>query len=284
MYIVASGGYQQTIKDNPQDLKPLLKTHCRMQFRRIDRFIQLALLGSALCVEERDIADKCGLYLSTNFGALSNPIEVFDQIFKQNIEPKPLNFINTLGNSACFYLASNFALTGINTCVSSGNNSFEAALHFAELDFDMAHHPYALIGAVEECPTPTATHIQRLKLADNASVEDASFWVLLSNNPQYHHQQKLRLFSFAHWHAVIAHTEHWLAQAASDAEVLVATEVNEVINKAKPLGAALHLPASHFSSSQAAQALNYFHKKMGRGLFINKNPNGSFNVMQIDLS
>jgi hypothetical protein len=284
MYIVASGGYQKTIKDNPEDLKALLKSHCRTQFRRIDRFIQLALLGSALCVQKRDIAQQCGLYLSSNFGALSNPIAVFDQIFNQKIEPKPLNFINTLGNSACFYLANSFALTGINTCVSSGNCSFEAALAFAEVDFTLDQHHYALVGAVDECPTPTASHLQRLKLTPEHSVEDASFWLLLSNKSQYQGHQKLSLFSFTHWQDVKAHVEHWRAQPQNrGGDVFVSADINEPLNNAKTLHAALNTETTHFSSSQTAQALNYLHKKMGRGVLISQNANGPFNVMQIDI-
>ena len=182
MYIVATGGFHAQISDNHQNLKPALAEHCRASFRRIDRFIQLSLLGAAKCVGERQLDPHCGIYLSAAKGSITNSIKVLEQIFDNKYEPKPLHFIHTLGNSACFYLANNFQINSTSQCISRGDESFSCALELALADLQLGVVEMALVGGVEECPLPLSDQYTRLGISDNRPLQEASYWVLLSKN------------------------------------------------------------------------------------------------------
>ena len=79
-------------------LESALKDLCREPFRRIDRFIQLALLGSANCAAGRKLRPDCGIYLGSGLGPIGNNIVTQEQLIRDAEIPKPFNFINTLGN------------------------------------------------------------------------------------------------------------------------------------------------------------------------------------------
>ena len=57
------------------ELPPLdarLAAVCREKYRRIDRFVQLALVGAGECVAGRALSPACGLYLSSSIGPIGS--------------------------------------------------------------------------------------------------------------------------------------------------------------------------------------------------------------------
>ena len=114
-----------------QALKPV----CREHFRRVDRFIQLALLGSGRCVAGQELAPDLALYLGSGLGPMSNNITTQQQLIRDRLLPKPFNFINTLGNSAGYYVAKNLGLNGQNLFISRRGASFQATLVAALVDY-----------------------------------------------------------------------------------------------------------------------------------------------------
>lgn len=179
VYVVGYGSYCETVNDELLNLKPLLKQQCRKTFRRIDRFIQLSLLGASKCVGEGEVIENTGIYLGSHLGAIANPIDIVHQIFDQGFSPSPLGFVNTLGNSACFYLGQNFDLNSRGSCISQGEQSFEAALKIAVLDMKCGLSDAALVGGVDECPLPIADQKARLSLGKNISLSEVSGWLQL---------------------------------------------------------------------------------------------------------
>ncbi len=171
LYLYAASQFSHTVEHTLVDLKPLIKQYCGRSFRRIDRFIELALLGAGQCTQQISLSADTRLMLCSDQGAISNPINTLHQLFDQHTAPMPFSFINTLGNSACFYIAQHLGLKSGALCVSRGQQSFEAGLQLAELELTAIHtQARMLIGAVDECPPPAAEQRQRLGLAACAAV------------------------------------------------------------------------------------------------------------------
>jgi hypothetical protein len=160
-------------------LNQALKDVCREHFRRIDRFIQLALLGSARCVGRRTLDTGCGVYLGSGFGPIACNVATQEQMLRDRELPKPFDFVNTLGVSAGFYVAKNFGLTGQNLCISRRGASLEAVLTAALTDLALGVMSQALVGVVEEATLPLMEHrLRREQPADSLAAE-GSHWLLL---------------------------------------------------------------------------------------------------------
>lgn len=171
---------------NPlQDGAPLpsldagLEQVCRERFRRVDRFIELALLGSGRCAAGRSLDADCGLYLGSGLGPMSGVIATQQQLIRDRELPKPFNFINTLGNSAGYYVAKNLGLHGQNLFISRRGASLQALLNAVLTDMEAGIVRQALVGVVEEATLPLTEHRRRQGLPGDTAVAEGSHWLLL---------------------------------------------------------------------------------------------------------
>ena len=182
--VTAASHYLHPVCDGEAlpDLGTELKSVCREPFRRIDRFIQLALVGTGRCVEGRTLDPSCGFYLGSGLGPMGNNIDTQQQLVRDRLIPKPFNFINTLGNSAGYYVAKNLSLSGQNLFISRRGASFTAVLEAALVDIECGALVQALVGVVEEVTLPLAEHRRRQGLAVNTAVAEGSHWLLLEKD------------------------------------------------------------------------------------------------------
>lgn len=155
---------------------------CRKPFRRVDRFIQLALIGSARCADAQVILPDCGVYLASAHGDIGISQDVIGRVVDQSGLPKPLSFVNTVSNAASFYVAQNLDLHGRSCFAISQGFEFEAALRLAHFDLEQRRGRQALVGCVDECTLPLAAHRQRLGLPADAALAEGSHWLLLSTD------------------------------------------------------------------------------------------------------
>jgi hypothetical protein len=185
--IIASSSYYRDVDDSEPanaliDLKELIRPLCRENYRRLDRYIQLALLGSGLCKRNlppgKNLNQETALYIASGMSPVSSKWGVQEQIFRNHMPPKPAHFINTLSNSAGFYVARNLELRNKNIFVSRGKQSFEAGLQLLGLDLLDAVCDEALLGALEESPLPHWFLLRRPKELDIAKtgVEPVGFF------------------------------------------------------------------------------------------------------------
>lgn len=181
---VSASHYLHTVRDGEAlpDLAPALKQVCRERPRRVDRFIELALLGSGRCVAGRTLKPDCGLYLGSGFGPMGTNVAVQEQLFRDRECPKPFDFMNLLGASAGFHVAKNLGLKGPNLFISRRGASLEAAFAAAQVDMRLGIVSQALLGVVEEVTLPLAQHRQRLGLPADAPTAESSLWLLLEND------------------------------------------------------------------------------------------------------
>ncbi len=179
--VIALGDYYSPINDRDglPELRNEVNAICGERFRRIDRFIQLCLLGAARCTQMTRLDEQTGLYIGSRFAAVCNTIKVQEQMFVHGQIPKPANFINTLSNSAGYYVARNLKLQGKNIFVSRANGSLEAALELARLDLQSGSIKQALIGVVDEGVSVQAHHCQRMGIPEDTALAEGSHWFLV---------------------------------------------------------------------------------------------------------
>jgi hypothetical protein len=161
-----------------------LRAVCREHHRRVDRFIQLALLGAARCAAGRRLDADCSLYLGSGVGPEGNNIVVQEQICRDHLLPRPFNFVNTLGASATFYVAKDLGLSGQGWWVARRGASLEALLELAFADLELGLCSRALVGVVEECPAPYEDHRRRVQAPPDAVLAEGSHWLLLDARPE----------------------------------------------------------------------------------------------------
>ncbi|MDQ2076984.1 beta-ketoacyl synthase N-terminal-like domain-containing protein [Marinimicrobium sp. ABcell2] len=159
-------------------LEPLITRWHGSRIRRIDRYIQLCIAGGLNCVADKPLEERTGLYLASRAGAVSTSAKAMINTEQKGEMPKPLHFVNTLGNSAGFYLTQLLGLTGTVLVVSQEWLSFESALLHAWLDLHQGRVDAALVGGFDEVCLPTAHHLERLG-EQTTQLTEGSHWLLL---------------------------------------------------------------------------------------------------------
>jgi hypothetical protein len=172
-----------TFLTRPADVKTLkeeLKRYTDVYFRRINKFVMLALIGAYRCVLNQQISRDTSIYLTTENGNLGDTESVLSQIYRHHSLPMPYNFINTMANTASFYVAQGLNLTGRNISISSQNLSFERGLELLKTDMDLHVVRSALAGSVDEA-TASESHFREKSglLHDQVNQVDRSCWLYL---------------------------------------------------------------------------------------------------------
>jgi hypothetical protein len=150
MYIHAVSPFICDPVDEIDGLKADLKNYTDFFFRRVNKFILLSLLGVHRCLHNRKFDKSIAVFLATENGNLGDTENVLHQMYRENSFPKPFNFINTMSNTASFYVAQSLKSLGRSITVSSKNVSFERALELAMADFKLGQIKEALVGGVDE--------------------------------------------------------------------------------------------------------------------------------------
>lgn len=181
MKILAHGHYSAAINNDAlPPLKDLVKETIGETVRRVGRFIQLALIGAGRCLQQHAAPADTAVYLTSGRGDLETTLEVLTQMVEHGLPPKPLSFINTVSNSACFYVAKQFALQGRSQFVTRCYAPLESALQLAALDLQTQSVGTALVGSVDICTEPLRDHRKRIDVAQDTLVGEGSHWFLLA--------------------------------------------------------------------------------------------------------
>lgn len=156
-----------------------LREACAQPQRRIDRFIQLALVGSARCVKGLSLSERCAVIVATGVGPVGNNIIVQETLLKERLLPKPFHFVNTLGSSSGYYVSKNLGLSGEAQFVSRRRGALDAALSCAFTLLQGGLAAQVLLGVVEECTLPLIEHRRRQTLGVGETLAEGSHWFLL---------------------------------------------------------------------------------------------------------
>ena len=179
--ILSCGGVDLSC-DDPEtlrDLKPLLAATMTKPPRRISRFIQLAMIAATRCVGDRELPPETDICLTSGSGDFDVTFDVLNRVFREKQAPKPLSFINTVSNAACFYLTKLFFLHGASTFVSRRCFAMESALSQALHEARAFNKSSFLVGGVDILTVPLNIHAERLGVPDDTALAEGSHWFLL---------------------------------------------------------------------------------------------------------
>lgn len=177
--IYAAGDHYHSVSESLPELKGLTQDATGKAFRRIGRFIQLALIGASRCVLGKHPPQDTAVYFASGRGDLELTLEIMTQLFRDGQTPKPLNFVNTVSNAACFYLAQHLGLQARSNFVCNRHFAFESVLQLAALDLSLGVVNSALVGSVDIATAPLAEHRQRLQLPADTPMGEGSHWLWL---------------------------------------------------------------------------------------------------------
>lgn len=209
MYLHACHSLLHDIRDQHPDLKSAIATLSPLKINRIDRYIQLCLAGGLHCMHGQESQRLTHLVLATGSGMVSTVATLMEALYRDHHAPKPLQFIRSLANSACYHLARVLDSTAPSIALAQEHFSFEAALDYALVQPAIPGTPsYLLVGGVDEAPLPIAQHLTRLGATRKyQSLTEGSHWLLLANEPRpgttlqvrIGHPDYLSAAAFAHY-------------------------------------------------------------------------------------
>ncbi len=173
----------------PEDLEPVSQPLLCKRFRKIGRFIKLALCGAASAVKASGLtlpAERTAVVFGTGIGnsidmagfceaTLGGPTDAF---------PSPIQFANAIGNSGAFYVAEAFQLTGPVIAISQEDVSFECALLTARDLLWAGDADLVLAGAADVLFGDEAAQRERMKLPPSvqAAFSEGAGWLLLERS------------------------------------------------------------------------------------------------------
>jgi hypothetical protein len=291
VYINSCGDYVERIADDQPaaDLKPLVAEAVGRPVRRIGRFIQLALIGAGRCSRHAALPSNAAVYIGSGRGDLEVTIEVMQSLLRDGQAPKPLSFINTVSNAACFHVAQSLQLMGRSSFVCNRYFAFESVLQLAALDFATDAIDHALVGAVDVVVPPLAGHRIRLGLAVDNAVADASHWLELTSKPSNY--TKGRVIA-AEPFVDAAALQAWLTTQQIDASWHLATgqfmQLTEAAAWRRQLGLDVfeyRATRPYYDSHSAAVIGEFVRSKQAATLLhLNRDPSGRYSAMVVERS
>ncbi len=180
MIYIHAIGIHNTIPDNQlPDLKSELKALSGKVYRRIDHFIQLAIIGAHKAAAELDPAPQTAIYMTSGQG----DIMVFDRVrrqrYFQKMLSKPVDFVNLSSNSAGFYVATHLGLNGKNLFLLHHHFPVQTTLLAAQNELNLGQQKAILVGGVDEW-IPKSELAKKLLGVDEVTIlGEGSNWLLL---------------------------------------------------------------------------------------------------------
>ncbi len=166
-----------THRDSTVDIKQACKKVAPNYIRRTDRFIQLGILGVS---EIGNLASHTALYLVSGQGDLAVFNRSCEQRYIEKTPPKPVDFINSLSNTAGFYLSKYLGLDSENLNLSHHGFVVENALRLAQAKLNLDRDKQILLGGIDERPDDTTSPLNYLGLNDEVQIGEGSSWLLLN--------------------------------------------------------------------------------------------------------
>jgi len=150
MYIHSYSTFVSPPVDDIKIYKQEIRRYTELKFRRANKFVLLSMVGACQCADGQTVKADTAVYLTTENGNLGDTETVLDQLYHKHEFPMPYNFINTMSNTASFYVAQSFDILGRNFTLSSKQLSFERGLELLRCDLFTGVVNEALFGGVDE--------------------------------------------------------------------------------------------------------------------------------------
>ena len=181
LYVKAFSTYRGDL--NKFDVKKELKQRYKRDTRRQDRFIHLALYGALQLKERVDISMDDELYITSGVGNIDVVQKANTSVNEEKDYLKPFDFINLLGNTTSYHVATALGMKGKNIFQISNNFTFINSLIsiYASLNISKKE---AVLGSVDLVSTPDEIIKRVLGLEKNRDVMSGVNYQKISLNPE----------------------------------------------------------------------------------------------------
>jgi len=189
LYIKATSSFKANLEEF--DVKKELKQNYKRDTRRQDKFIHLALYGALRLKDVCVINEDDELYVTSGVGNMDIIQKANEQVKINKEILRPFDFINMLGNTTSYYVASALGVKSKNIFQISNNFTFintlisiYASLNVSKKEavlgsVDLATYPQSLIkrvlGLDNDVEVLSAVNYQKLSLDKNNAVASIEF-------------------------------------------------------------------------------------------------------------
>lgn len=189
LYIKAYSSYKGDVKEF--DVKKELKQKYKLDTRRQDTFIHLAVYGAQKLKDTTTINIDDELYVTSGVGNIDVIQKTNNYVDKEEQFIKPFDFINMLGNTTSYYVASSLGIKGKNTFAISDNFTYintlisvYASINISKKDailgsIDLATEPEEVIkrvlGVDEATKVISSVNYQKFSLSKDDSIASVEF-------------------------------------------------------------------------------------------------------------
>lgn len=127
-----------------KELRKLVKLESGFDVRRMDNFSLIAILAVFRLMKDQKVEKNIGLYSVATYFSIDLLQGLLTDI-NDNVDIRPIDFISTVGNTANFYLAKLFNITGPNLFIGTSDSPQDKLLSLAQCDFTNGLIDYALL-------------------------------------------------------------------------------------------------------------------------------------------
>lgn len=180
LYIKALSGYRGSLNDI--ELKKELKTKYKLDTRRQDTFIHLAVYGAQLLKDETSISSNDELYITSGVGNIDVLQKTNNYVQEEKDFIKPFDFINMLGNTTSYYVANSLGLKDKNMFQISDNFTYINTLISVFASLKMSNKE-AVLGSVDLCTEPAEVIQRVLGVDEDTEVTSSVAYQKLSLSP-----------------------------------------------------------------------------------------------------
>ncbi len=166
------------------DLKQELERLSNQKFRRINRYILLALCGVFRLPSIGAVPPSSGLYIGTKNGCITETVSMLGQIYRDSLLPMPFTFIASSSNMASYHIASALRLHGGNYTLSHASAPFETAFASAYRDIVAGKCDTALAGCTDEAALPLEAFKESVGMEAVRDPQEGGYWVHLTTRPR----------------------------------------------------------------------------------------------------
>jgi len=145
--------YSSFIDDGSVEIKKELKRTYKLETRRQDKFIHLAVYGAQLLKQKIEINSDDELYITSGVGDVDIVQKTNTYMYKENQPLKLFDFINLLGNTTSYYVAKSLGIKGKSIFQISDNHTFKNTL-ISAYSSAMSSKKDVIIGSVDLASEP----------------------------------------------------------------------------------------------------------------------------------
>ena len=266
------------VNDNQKskDYRTQLKQISKINLRRSSKFNILAVIGAITCTKEMNLSSNTGIYVSTEYGPISDVKNVLKTVSEDNHIVMPFDFLNINSNNVGFYVSQALNAQGKNMVLTSRYLSFEKTLSLALFDLETEEVKDILIGGVDESLEDIENYDNYLQQSENLESKDGSCWFYANNKKENALAKITKVEEFNDVNALKlslkeSYSKITLNQfAEKDEKILSFINKDTILNK------------NEFYGSEGALKLLELMEYRGNNLHIAKDPNNNYIKIEID--